>query len=60
MHTADFLQHIVARLPAELTVVGAEMIDVHEDQRQRQPITAGAAPFSLEEFEELLVVGNSR
>jgi hypothetical protein len=56
--TADFLEDFVARLPAELPVIGAEVIDVHEDQRQRQAIAARATPFTLEEFQKLLVVGH--
>ena len=55
---ADLLQHFVAGLAAELAVVGAEVIDVDEDQRQRQAVAPRAAPFALEEFEELFVVGD--
>ncbi len=55
---ADLLQHVVAGLAAELAVVGAEVIDVDEDQRQRQAVAARAAPFAFEEFEELFVIGD--
>ena len=34
------------------------MIDVQEDQRERQAVAAGAAPFTLEELEKLLVIGD--
>ena len=55
---ADLLQHVVAGLAAELAVVGAEVIDVDEDQRQRQAVAPGAAPFALEKLEKLFVVGD--
>ena len=39
-------------------VEGAEVIDVDEDQRQRQAVTPRAPPLAFEKLEELFVVGD--
>jgi hypothetical protein len=55
---ADLLEHLVAGLAPEVAVVGAEVIEVDEDQRQGQAVAPRPAPLPFQEFQELLVVGD--
>ena len=55
---ANLLEHIVAGLAPEFAVVGAEMIDVDEDERQGLAVAARTPPLAFEKLEELLVVGD--